>query len=382
MKLTKGKISKLYNKKRQSLKKKLNKRKSSSKKRTFRRKHINLARKSLKRPYKGGLGGEGEREGKEIEMQTFSEPSVTSIEGNPVTSIEEQKPVAKEPLTSIVEEQPVATVGEETLTKEPVTSILEEQPVANIEEQNPVANIEEGNPVANIEEGNPVASIVEEQPVATVEEQTLTKEPVTSILEEQPVVTEEEKDPDITLEDEDRFKMARELSAELKETGEFGEETEEPTTTEQGYPVTSNVEEKEPDITLEDEDRFKMARELSTDIKEFGEDETEDPNKSNVYSEYEEPVNEYEEATSIKENDTSEPDNKLGNAVETILNHISDTVANNVLEKISSQSNGGFQNPFMSVSKASESITSGGKKRKTQRLNKIINKNKTKYNRT
>ena len=61
MKLTKGKISKLYNKKKQSLKK-VNKRKGSnkSKNKTFRRKrHINLARRSLKRfHYRKQSGGE------------------------------------------------------------------------------------------------------------------------------------------------------------------------------------------------------------------------------------------------------------------------------------------------------------------------------------
>ena len=59
MKLTKGKISKLYNKKKQTMKKKANKRKSSKKNRTFRRKQkVNLARKSLKRlRYKKLSGG-------------------------------------------------------------------------------------------------------------------------------------------------------------------------------------------------------------------------------------------------------------------------------------------------------------------------------------
>ena len=65
MKLTKGKISKLYNKKKQSLKKKVNKKKSSSRNKTFRKKrNIHLARKSLKRfYYKKQRGGINEGEG-------------------------------------------------------------------------------------------------------------------------------------------------------------------------------------------------------------------------------------------------------------------------------------------------------------------------------
>lgn len=54
MKLTKGKINKLYKKKRQSLKKIKNKNKNKSKRHTFRKhKKINLARKSLKK-FRGG----------------------------------------------------------------------------------------------------------------------------------------------------------------------------------------------------------------------------------------------------------------------------------------------------------------------------------------
>jgi len=59
MKLTKGKITKLYNKKKQSLKK-INKRKGSTKSKTFRRKRqVNLATKSLKSfNYKKQRGGD------------------------------------------------------------------------------------------------------------------------------------------------------------------------------------------------------------------------------------------------------------------------------------------------------------------------------------
>ena len=57
MKLTKGKISKLYNKKKQTFKKH-KKRNISKKIRTFRKRHLNLARKTLKR-YKKKKGGDG-----------------------------------------------------------------------------------------------------------------------------------------------------------------------------------------------------------------------------------------------------------------------------------------------------------------------------------
>jgi len=82
MKLTKGKISKLYNKKKQTMKKKANKRKSSKKNRTFRRKQkVNLARKSLKRlRYKKLSGGRDDVPKTDEDLGIF--PDVVTEEAN------------------------------------------------------------------------------------------------------------------------------------------------------------------------------------------------------------------------------------------------------------------------------------------------------------
>jgi hypothetical protein len=78
MKLTKSKISKLYNKTRQSLKR-YKKRKSSYKKRTFRKRKINLARKSLKmfnyKTHKGGWG-EVDTPKEELTNKSIDQPVV------------------------------------------------------------------------------------------------------------------------------------------------------------------------------------------------------------------------------------------------------------------------------------------------------------------
>ena len=278
MKLTKGKISKLYNKKRQSFKKKLNKRKSSSKKRTFRRKQLNLARKTLKRPYKGGL----RKEGVEMKIMNKSMP-VTNVEEDPENLEQEARYRISRELS-------------EDLHKDP----------------------------EEFEDSPSIPSA--KKPVTTAEE-----------------------DPE-NLEQEARYRISRELSEDLdKDPEEF-----------EDYPPTSVVEEEPVTTAEEDPEEYKDSPPPTSVVKE--------------------PVTNVEE----KNVESSElaPTNKLGDAVKTIINHISDSVANNVLEKLSSQSNNGFQNPFTAVSKASESITYGGKKRKSRRLNKIINKNKTKYNRT
>ena len=80
MKLTKGKISKLYNKKRQSFKRP-KRRKISNKIRTFRnKKYLNLARKTLKH-YKhiGGAYHDTEAPKENLELESI-EPINSSIE--------------------------------------------------------------------------------------------------------------------------------------------------------------------------------------------------------------------------------------------------------------------------------------------------------------
>ena len=89
MKLTKGKISKLYNKKKQTMKRKVNKKKGSNKNRTFRRKQkMNLARKSLKRlRYNKLSGGTDDVPKTDEELGIF--PPVATVEENVTVPLEE-----------------------------------------------------------------------------------------------------------------------------------------------------------------------------------------------------------------------------------------------------------------------------------------------------
>ena len=82
MKLTKGKISKLYSKKKQSLKKKVNKKRGSTRNKTFRKKrNIHLARKSLKRfHYKKQRGGVKEGEGEGEGDENISQESMPKVD--------------------------------------------------------------------------------------------------------------------------------------------------------------------------------------------------------------------------------------------------------------------------------------------------------------
>ena len=114
MKLTKGKISKLYNKKKQTLKRKVNKGKKSSRGKTFRRKQkMNLARKSLKRlRYKKQSGGK--EDPKEVDNQ------MTGIEPVNVNKTESDLlPVESNP--AVVETPNVAPVVIDPVVIDPVT---------------------------------------------------------------------------------------------------------------------------------------------------------------------------------------------------------------------------------------------------------------------
>ena len=123
MKLTKSKISKLYNKTRQSLKR-YKKRKSSYKKRTFRKRKVNLARKSLKRfNYKKHKGGWGEVDTPKEEIQPLAETPDQPTTEQPFEYQDQSfdnQPVAETP------DQPTTDETFDETSYEPVTETLYE----------------------------------------------------------------------------------------------------------------------------------------------------------------------------------------------------------------------------------------------------------------
>jgi hypothetical protein len=122
MKLTKGKISKLYNKKKQSFKKKINKKRSASKRKTFRKnKNFNLAKKTLKRFYGKKRGGKEPNE----DPKVLEEEPITSTPPAPVVTEEVVAPaVTEEVVTPAVTEEVVTpAVTEEVVAPGPTSDI-------------------------------------------------------------------------------------------------------------------------------------------------------------------------------------------------------------------------------------------------------------------
>ena len=166
MKLTKGKLSKIQNKKKQSLKrfKKVGKTRKSK---TFRkRKHVNLHNASLKK-YKGGQTEPIEAKPVTNEVETTQTYPITQTSLTPSSEQAAQ--------TTLEEQEPTLEEGQQNL--EEVNPILEEEGQQNLEEVKPT--LEEGPTIG--EEVNPT---LEEDGEQNLEEplvdSTTSEEPISS----------------------------------------------------------------------------------------------------------------------------------------------------------------------------------------------------------
>jgi hypothetical protein len=147
MKLTKGKISKLYSKNKQSLRRKKNGKGKTGRNRTFRKtKGLNLANKSLKSFYnrRGGAPDGAEEQQQEAEMK----------EKEPVVPAEPIAPVAAESVAPATAESVAPATAESVAPTAAEGSTIEGAPVAE-----GVAPAVEGAPVEPLAEG--VAPAVE-----------------------------------------------------------------------------------------------------------------------------------------------------------------------------------------------------------------------------
>ena len=147
MKLTKGKLSKLFHKKKQTMRRYKNQRKYRRASKTFRqRKPLNLHRSSMKKI--GRVGGADPDEKVPLVVKPASDEATTTTEmvSEPIT----------EPVPEPVSEPAVEPVPESTAAEEPVPEPVAEEPVPE-----PVA--EEPVPEPVVEE--PVSEPVAEEPV-------------------------------------------------------------------------------------------------------------------------------------------------------------------------------------------------------------------------
>lgn len=167
MKLTKGKLSKLFHKKKQTMRRYKNQRKYRRASKTFRqRKPLNLHRSSMKKI--GRVGGADPDEKVPLVVKPASDEATTTTEmvSEPLS----------EPITEPVSEPVVEPVPESTAAEEPVPEPVVEEPVSE-----PVAEEPVPEPIA--EEPAAAAAL---EPVA---EEPVSEEPVAEAVDK-PIVAE------------------------------------------------------------------------------------------------------------------------------------------------------------------------------------------------
>jgi hypothetical protein len=319
MKLTKGKISKLYNKKNQSFKKKINRKKGASKRKTFRKnKKYNLAKKTLKRFYSKKRGGEGPIEDPKIVDTSVTPSAVEEVPSTPitgedltVTNVEEVTPITSEevPGTPITSED--VTVSNVDVNALPDTSVATEGLTMT------------GSP-ASVEQ-EVISPTVPVTPV-TGEDVTVTKVDINAL-------------PDTSVATEGLTEPGSPPPPTFENNSSLQVEEKEPT----------NISDSQQQISSETTPQ--IEENIDTSVK--SEEEISNPGISSSQDNI---------------SSGSEPNNKLTEALSTIVEVLSEKVASKVANELGSgSSKEKVQNGFDSVATAAENM-SGGKKRKSRKF--------------
>jgi hypothetical protein len=376
MKLTKGKISKLYNKKKQSLKK-IKKRKGSTKSKTFRRKRqVNLATKSLKSfNYKKLIGGdplEGDentpKTGSDIDLNNDINPPSqigelnNSLGTNTVEKVESQTAMEEPPISQTVTngisntvETPPLADSSQTATDGISNTVETPPPVADSSQTatDGISNTVETPPVADSSQTvtNGISNTVETPPPVVDESQTVTNG-ISDTVETPPPVAD---------------------SSQTATDG-ISDNVETPAVVDESQTVTNDISDSVSDNTEAPPESQTATDGISNNV--VAPDEV-----GNVAS------NSNEQLINLTTPTTDNIQNpelikSLANVVDYISEKVADKVASQVSQNVSANLNETPQNGFDAVNQAAETMAklSGGKKRKTKKF-KLSNKKNTKRRR-
>ena len=412
MKLTKGKLSKLYNKKKQSYKgKRYFKSNKNIKNSTFRNNtNLNLSSKTLKNlfPKKTKSGSHGLSK-----YRLYGGADTEPIKESPVENVQEKS--VEEPSLALATEnkeivgptvEPVVTENKEMVspTVEPVSNENKEMVGPNVE---PVSTENKEMVGPNVE---PVVTENKEMVSPTVEEAPSKVEPA---LDEngQPIVKPEQEEAPVLDENGQPIMKPEEVASALDENGQPIVKPEEaPVLDENGQPIVKPEQEEAPALDENGQPIVKPEEEETSALDENGqpivkpEEEEQDQNQQQDQSEYDEnndrmPEEEDQEppldenGQPIQDQQFDETDNSgqqitsnepqmdsssdlpsnVANSVVTLVDYIASAVA-----KKMSNSSEGMQNGFDAVSEqANIENTSGGKRQRYTIKNRKQPKNKT-----
>ena len=220
MKLTKGKLSKIRNKKHQTVKR-FKKSSKGNKTKTFRkRKGLNLHNTSLKK-YNGGKIDDDVKE--EETPKTVVAKQEEPAEEIPAPTSDVVAPISEEPVSE--EQEPVAE-EQEPVSEEPVAEEREpvsEEPEPVAEEREPIA--EEREPIA---EDEPTPDVITEKPIEN-EEASEVESIAESDADQEPVVepvAEEVVKNNLSIVAESLDKLAEYISDKIAQKLKYGSSSE------------------------------------------------------------------------------------------------------------------------------------------------------------
>jgi len=426
MKLTKGKISKLYNKKKQSLKKKVNKKKSSSRNKTFRKKrNIHLARKSLKRfHYKKHRGGaeDGEGEGmpkvdetsnsvteniNQSTSETLNQSNTENV-SNPVdlttTSVgtENVEPIVDSSTTTVGTENvsnpvdlsttSVSTENVEPIVDSSTTSMGTENIEPIVDSSTTSVGTENVEPIVDssttsmaTENIEPIADLsTTSAETETLEQPTDLSADLSSSLNEPVVIPDlQTSSNDLGSEDLDaKVDLSSENSVpNLSSTIDDSQSQEDDLISTKTPEITVPVIEDESISNIEpvvDESVSNIEPVVDESVSNIA--PVVDESVSNIEPVVDESVNNIVPVVDEIKEETQLPNKKeLMNSLSNVVDYITDAVAQKVsLNVTSAQFGEKQQNGFDSINTAAEMMAKSGGKRKKTRKFKLTKKNKTK----
>jgi hypothetical protein len=369
MKLTKGKIRKLYNKRNQTLKKYKNK-KTSYEKKTFRnKKQLNLARKTLKRfAYEKPRGGANEVAPKDKSKGFFSflGRKAKPIDPTKSTTLENAKPPAQ--VTEDIK-TPAVDIAVTTTTDQPITPVTPVTPVA----VEPAITTTD-QPITTDQPAITTTDqpITTDQPAVTTDQPAVTTDQPTT---DQPAVTES-----VSITTDQPITDQPAITESVSTTTDTPVAVE-PAITESVSTTTDTPVAVEPAITT-DQPAVTESVSITTDtpvavepaITESVSTTTDQPPTTAV----EPTVKEDTKNIPSSEIPSSEiPSSEITNSLSKVTNYFANVIADKVSQNISAiNTKDKLQDGFVSVNKAAEKMaSSGGKKyKKTKRFRLTHNK--------
>jgi hypothetical protein len=375
MKLTKGKISKLYNKKKQTLKRKVNKGKKSSRGKTFRRKQkMNLARKSLKRlRYKKQSGGK--EDPKEVDNQ------MTGIEPVNVNKTESDLlPVESNP--AVVETPNVAPVVIDPVVIDPVT----QESIATPDNELNTSQIMDAdvNPELNSSQMDTSQMDTSQMDTSQMDTSQMdtsqmdTSQMDTSQMDTSQMDTSQMMDTEVNPDVNDSQVMDTEVNPDLNASQVMDTDEGQDLSQMMDPEVNPDVNDSQmmdPEVNPDVNDSQMMDPEVNPDVNDSQMMETE-PEVSETGIEPNMDTSSDVSSSDIAIKDDKE---KLKEAIGTIVDYLAVKVADEVAEKEAISANQPvLQDGFQAVSNAAlnQAASVGGKKRRTRRHKFRLTKNK------